>query len=480
MSKNIVVLITDTFRHDNLGDRAARPIRTPALDAFAEERATEITRCHMGSFPTIPHRTDFATGVLGWPHYGWQPIDCSGPNHAGEMLGERGYATQLICDCPHLFNAGFQRGFDAAFQHRGQEGDRPLLHLNDPIKTVVSDEKTRQVPRYRGQTLVNLHRWTNQYHRGETDCFSYKTAGTAVRWLEENCEANPFFLWVDFFDPHEPWDPPEYMVRRYDPDYTGNPMLHPNYGRSSDYTADEFHNLWAHYAAETELVDRHIGQVLQKIEDLNLWDDTIVVVMSDHGMSLGEHGRTGKSNIQETDQRYWPIYPEVGHVVFLVAGGDVPKGCRLDLIAQPMDVLPTLCDLAGAEVSPPKPFDGLSFADTVLKGESKHREFAVSGCNINTEGSNPPRRATTPFLVTDRWGYAPVGAQGKPELYDLSADRLAENDLAADHEAEVDDLHELFLNNLACHNAPKEVMELWERSSGAQTGGGVWAIDYAE
>ena len=177
MSKNIVVLITDTFRHDNLGDRAARPIRTPALDAFAAERATEITRCHMGSFPTIPHRTDFATGVLGWPHYGWQPIYRSAPNHAGEMLGERGYATQLICDCPHLFNAGFQRGFDAAFQHRGQEGDRPLLHLNDPIKTVVPDEKTRQVPRYRGHTLVNLHRWTNQYHRGETDCFRIRRQG---------------------------------------------------------------------------------------------------------------------------------------------------------------------------------------------------------------------------------------------------------------------------------------------------------------
>ncbi|HCQ04508.1 MAG TPA: hypothetical protein DIT99_29265, partial [Candidatus Latescibacteria bacterium] len=70
MYKNIVVLITDTFRHDNLGDRAERPVRTPELDRFAAERATEITNCYMGSFPTIPHRTDFATGVLGWPHYG--------------------------------------------------------------------------------------------------------------------------------------------------------------------------------------------------------------------------------------------------------------------------------------------------------------------------------------------------------------------------------------------------------------------------
>jgi arylsulfatase A-like enzyme len=151
----------------------------------------------------------------------------------------------------------------------------------------------------------------------------------------------PFFLWIDFFDPHEPWDPPEYMVRRYDPGYTRTPMLHPNYGPASDYTPGELHNLWAHYAAEAELVDRWIGRILQKIDDLQLWDETIVDMTSDHGTSLGEHNRTGKSNINDGDERYWPIYPEVGHVPFLLAGGDVPKGQSLDLIAQPTDILPT-------------------------------------------------------------------------------------------------------------------------------------------
>ena len=480
MYKNIVVLITDTFRHDNLGDRAERPVRTPELDRFAAERATEITNCYMGSFPTIPHRTDFATGVLGWPHYGWQAIDQSGPNHAGQMLGKQGYATQLICDCPHLFNARFQHGFDAAYQHRGQEGDKPLLHLNDPIEMIVPDDKTRLHPIYRGQSMVNQHRWTNRYYRYETDVFSSRTAGTAVRWLEENSEADPFFLWVDFFDPHEPWDPPEYLVRRYDPDYNGPPMMHPNYGPSSAYTPEELHNLWAHYAAEAEMVDRHIGQVLQKMEDLQLWDDTIVVVMSDHGMSLGEHDRTGKSNIQETDGRYWPIYPEIGHAMLLVAGGDVPRGQSLPLITQPIDLFPTLCDLAGVTVEPPKPFDGLSFALAVLNGENAHRDYAVSGCHIKTESANPPRRATMPFLVTDRWGYAPVGAYGRPELYDLIVDPLAANNLADDHKAVVNDLHALFMANLARHQAPEDFLSLWAKKPNNETGDGVWAIDYPD
>jgi arylsulfatase A-like enzyme len=475
--KNIILLITDTFRYDNLGDRARRPVRTPGLDRFIAERATEITRFYAGSFPTIPHRTDVATGVLGWPHYGWQPIDLSGPNHVAKLLRAQGYVSQLICDCPHLFNARFQFGFDAAYQHRGQEGDKALLHLNDPIPTIMPPEKTRVRPSFRGHPLVDLHNWHNRNPRYEADSFPFKTGNTAIRWLEENNEAGPFFLWVDFFDPHEPWDAPEYLVRRYDPDYTGQPMSHPNYGPSSVFTEAELHNLWAHYAAEAEVIDRWVGRIFEKIDDLQLWDDTIVAITSDHGMSIGEHERTGKSNINDLDERYWPIYPEIGHVPFLLAGGDVPRGQTLDLIAQPIDILPTLCDLAGIAVEADQSLEGQSFAHAVLDGTSQHREYAVSGCHIRTRDGQPPREAVTPFLVTDRWGYTPVGAYGRCELYDLEADPLAETDIAADHPEQIVELYELFLAHLGQHNASEDMLALWQRT-GLDQATGTWAIDY--
>jgi arylsulfatase A-like enzyme len=478
--KNIVLLITDTFRYDNLERRAERAVRTPELDRFAAGRATSIERFYTGSFPTIPHRTDVACGVLGWPHYGWQPIDQSSPNHIAQLLRQAGYVSQLICDCPHLFNARFQHGFDGAFQHRGQEGDKPLLHLNDPIPTVMPVEKTRFRPTFRDHTLVDVHRWANRDARYETEAFPAKTGNTAIRWLEENSQAGPFFLWVDFFDPHEPWDAPEYLARRYDPGYAGMPILHPNYGLSSDYTADELHNLWAHYAAEAELVDRWIGRVLQKIDDLRLWPDTIVAVTSDHGMSLGEHGRTGKSNIHPRDERYWPIYPEIGHVPFVIAGGDIPEGRSLDTIAQPIDILPTLCELAGVTVEAEQPLEGRSFAQAVLNGTSQHREYAVSGCHVRSQGATPPRKAVTPFLVTDRWGYAPVGAYGRPELYDLNVDPLAANDMAAAKGQLVDKLHELFLAHLSAHGASEAFLSLWARRQENGAAGGAWAIDYPE
>ncbi len=473
---NIVLLITDTFRYDNLGNRHAEmPVRTPQLDRFAAEMAVEVHGFFTGSFPTIPHRTDIATGRFGWPHHGWQPIDQSGRNHIASILGKCGYATQLLCDCPHLFPARFDRAFEGAYHIRGQEGDRPILHLNDPIREVMPQSKTRLSPMIRGRTLADVHEWTNRSPRYETEAFPSRTAEMAVRWLEENCQSGPFFLWADFFDPHEPWNAPEYLVRRYDPAYEGAPMLHPNYGPSDAYTAAELRNLRAHYAAEAELVDRWVGRVLQKVDDLGLWDNSVVVVTSDHGMSVGEHGRTGKSNISEKDGRFWPLYPEIGHVPFLIAAPGLPKGVGLPLFGQPADFLPTVCELAGASPEPPEPFHGRSFAGQLRAGGGKHREFAVSGCFARSPDGKAPAKSSTPFVVTEKWGYAPIGAQGRPELYDLSHDPLATRDVSAANADIVREMGGLLAGHLRDAGAGDETLKLWTGSTGAP---GEWARDY--
>ena len=129
---NIILLISDTFRYDNLFERAAMPVRTPHLDSFAA-RAVSMTQFYTGSFPTIPHRTDLISGRTGWPWYGWQDLSASTANALPRLLGDHGYVSQLICDCPHLFNSGFQKTFDAAVALRGQEGDMPMLRTSTLI-----------------------------------------------------------------------------------------------------------------------------------------------------------------------------------------------------------------------------------------------------------------------------------------------------------------------------------------------------------
>jgi len=456
---NIIVLISDTFRYDNFFDRAVMPVRTPELDRFSE-RAVSLSRLYTSSFPTIPHRTDFTSGRYGWPWYPWQDRRQSSPNHMPELLREAGYVSQLIGDCPHLFRSGFNAGFDGAHVVRGQEGDTFFLRMNHAIAEAMPPEKTR-TPRshFQGRPLVDLHRWTNRDWTYEADRFMARTANLAIEWLEENDQFHPFFLWVDLFDPHEPWDPPEYLVQRYTPDYDGAPMLHPNYGLASDYTSAELANLRAHYCAEAELVDRWVGRVLQKIDDLALWQNSIVLFMSDHGMSLGEHNRTGKSNISDNDERFWPIYPEVAHIPCLIAAPGLTGGRTIDALLQPVDLLPTLLDLADVQLEPAQPFHGRSFAP-MLRGERQDplHEYVIAASFLRREAGEPFTRKTTPMLYTARWAYAPIGAQGTPELYDLERDAYAERNVIDQHGHVAEELHTQLLDWLQRMDAPAEAV----------------------
>jgi len=460
---NIILLISDTFRYDNLFDRASMPVRTPSLDAFAG-RAASLGRLYTSSFPTIPHRTDLTSGRYGWPWYPWSNRLHVSKNHLPQLLRQADYVSQLLCDCPHLFRAGFDVGFDGSYAVRGQEGDTFFLRMNRPIEQSMPPEKTRTGRHFQGHNLPDLARWINCTWHREEDRFPPRTAALAVEWLEENYKHDPFFLWVDFFDPHEPWDPPEYMVRRYDPDYSGPAMIHPNYGKAGDLTPAELKNLRAHYCAEAELVDRWVGRVLQKIDDLQLWDNSIVVFTTDHGMSLGEHNRTGKSNINSRDDRFWPIYPEIARIPFMIAAPTIDGGREIDAIIQPPDILPTLLELAGVTVRPDEPLHGRSFAP-MLRGTKQDplHDFAISAsfCRAESDGKIRPND-TTPVLYTDQWAYAPFGPDGRAELFDIRTDPYAENNVADDHPDVVKQLHAKLVGWLREIDAPAEAVAVFE------------------
>jgi arylsulfatase A-like enzyme len=459
---NIILLISDTFRYDNLFDRSkTMPVRTPELDKFSE-RAVSLSNLWVSSFPTIPHRTDVTTGRYGWPWYPWQDRRQSSPNHAPELLKKEGYVSQLICDCPHLFKAGFPEGFDAAVHTRGQEGDIFFTRMNRPIKEVMPREKTRLINKLGEHGLADIAHWTNPFWRREIDRFAPRTSMLAMEWLEENYQHEPFFLWTDFFDPHEPWDAPEYMVKKYDPDYDGTAMVHPNYSRSDAYTEAELRNLRAHYCAEAEMVDRWVGRVIQKIDDLDLWKNSIVVFTTDHGFSIGEHGRSGKSNIGKDDDRYWPIYPEVAHVPLMIAAPGLEGGREVDALLQPPDILPTLLDLADADAEPAEPFHGTSFAP-MLRGEEQApiRDVAISASFGRLDYDTLPEKATTPVVYTKEWAYAPIGADGGRELYDLASDPGCDVNVAADHADVCDDLRNKLVAWLDEMDAPEHLKKLY-------------------
>lgn len=454
---NIIVLLSDTFRYDYLGCNGNRWIGTEGLDRLAR-RAVCFDRHYLSSFPTIPNRTDLFTGRYSFPFHGWKPLDRGIPVMS-TLFGEAGYQSQLICDTPHLMGRGHfcERGFDGAYWLRGQEGDRPLLKGNLPPRLVVpADEKTRvdeHLRETRFGNLATLHCWTNRDWAWEEDRFPVRTARTASRWLEENRGAEPFLLWVDFFDPHEPWDVPGYLVKRYDRSgYDGPPMIHPNYGPASVYAKKELANLRAHYAAEAYLVDKWIGILLKKIEELGLFEDSVVVFTTDHGIFLGEHDRTGKSNIHPDDDRIWPLYQEITHIPLMIAAPGVAGGRRVKELTQSVDLLPTLLDLTGVKAEGVE-MHGRSLRP-LMQGKSRGwpRRYAFSSPFIRNGG---------PTVTDKRWTYISYGEkQGEPELYDLKEDPAQKKNLIRKRPDVASRMHKALMKFLEGVGTPEENYEL--------------------
>ena len=104
---------------------------------------------------------------------------------------------------------------------------------------------------------------------------------------------------MDFFDPHEPWDVPQWYVDMYDPNYAGEVVDYPQYAKWREFlTEDELKHCRALYAAEVTIIDRWVGKIFEKVEDSGLMENTVILFSTDHGFLLGEHGFIGKSLIR--------------------------------------------------------------------------------------------------------------------------------------------------------------------------------------
>ena len=463
---NIIWIMADSLRYDHIGANGNDWIKTPNLDRFAA-KAMIFDRAFQLSFPTIPTRTDLFTGRYTFPRRGWTPLE-DGDVTAAQRFSEMDMRCQMIIDTYHLKNNNynFDRGFHGWKWIRGQEGDRyqPTVPKED-----IRIHPTRPDIRLH-ELSSNVAEFSNLRHRRfESDYISPQTYTAAEQWLEYHYDRGPFFLCVDSFDPHEPWDPPAYYVELYHADYHGEVISQPSFYGFTDGISEELvKKSRCLYAGEVTMVDRWMGRLLQKIEDLRLLENTMVVVMCDHGFLIGEHGRIGKSNRdggkmhkKTGDQRYlhpWPFYRIVNQLTFMVSLPGVPAGKRTNAIVQPHDLLPTALEWLGRESD--ETIEGRSFL-SVLKGEAaSHRDFAVTSFELMTDRSNIQSMST----VTDgRWQLHFSSRPGETELYDLEADPEESIDVLQSSRDVAEDLHQRFYATIRDKvNDPRKA-ELLER-----------------
>ena len=128
----------------------------------------------------------------------------------------------------------------------------------------------------------------------------------AAEWLEDNHDADNYFLWVEAFDPHEPYDCPKYYLDLYEKegDYDGPDFTHPSYA-PNEFNEAETEHLRRRCKAVMTMTDRHLGEILDVMDKYNMWEDTMLVFTTDHGYHLGEHGYMAKK-LHGTVQRGFP------------------------------------------------------------------------------------------------------------------------------------------------------------------------------
>jgi arylsulfatase A-like enzyme len=282
--------------------------------------------------PTIPARRAIHTGRRTFPvkppAYGWHPIPANQATLA-EILKSKGYATFPITDTYLQFGENFGRGFEVYHRIHGQEGD----HIKDP--SGISEEKMRQ--RYlvhgKGKNL-RQHLANTRGRKGEEDWFAPKVFINAMEALVEAHRKEPFFLVVDCYDSHEPWDPPEEHIRLYDPDgYEGKEPLNDTYGPDDYLTKGQLLRMRARYAAEITMMDRWLGTFLEKAHELGVTNNTLLVVISDHGHAFGEHSYIGKPP--------YALWPELTDIVLFVCRPEGKRsGEQSDYYASTHDVAP--------------------------------------------------------------------------------------------------------------------------------------------
>ena len=430
---NVVLIIIDTLRQDHVGCYGNRWIKTPYLDTLAKESVL-FTHAYPGSLPTLQVRRVLQTGCRVFPFIGhkdykgnlfigapgWGPV-FEQRDTIAEILQGHGYRTAFVTDTYHQFkpSENFHRGFNEWTWIRGQEHDP---YRSGPIPSQKKVEEYIPVSlRKKRRGWIDVKSFTDFVQgyltnvadrKCEEDYFPAQVFMEGARWLERNQDAENFFLVLDSFDPHEPWDPPISYRKMYDPDDDTIDFLSSLYGRADQLSPRVLKRLRANYAGEVTLVDRWLGYFLEKLKYLNLMQDTLIAVISDHGHCVGEHNIVGKQG--------HPMPREIADLVLMMRHPEGEgAGTTCSSLVYNFDLPSTI--LARLGIKPEKPMDGKDIWPLALgKGKGIY-DHVTCGWG--------------PFvMVRDRrywynaylWGESPL-------LYDLDADPKLERNIAVEH-----------------------------------------------
>lgn len=430
--RDVVVVLLDSLNRHMLGSYGGKEFDTPNLDRLAR-RAVRFTNHHTGSLPCMPARHDLLVGALDFPWRPWGSIETWEDAVTVPLSRQRKITTMLVSDHPHLFESGgenYHTDFTGWDYVRGHEDDAWRTR-SDP-----SHAGTPMFPAIRPGQVHRSYETARTWFREEEDFPGPKTMREAAAWLDRELTADRqederFLLFVDEFDPHEPFDTPEPWASLYDPDWEGERIIWPPYAtdaESAGLTERESRHLRSQYGAKLSMIDHWFGRILDVLDKREAWDTTALVLCTDHGHYLGERGMWGKPQV--------PVFPELGHIPLLIAWPGVePATC--DALTTTVDIHATICDTF--EVTSDHTTHGRSMRPLLDGSASSIREWALCGvwgremhvADRTRTFARAPVRGNRPIsMYSNRWSTMPI--RFFPELRLPRPDSRAQLDRVGD------------------------------------------------
>lgn len=357
-----IMVMYDSLNRHMLEPYGEKWVQTPNFTRLAKQSVTFDCN-YVGSMPCMPARRELHTGRYNFLHRGWgpvEPFDDSMP----EILKNNGVYSHLISDHQHYWEDGgctYHTRYSSWEISRGQEGD-PWKAGPEMI------QKTRDGQLDLSTRMHTFDAINRQYIDSEEKMPQAVTFKSGLEFIEKNHKEDNWFLQIETFDPHEPFFTQEEYKELYPHDYDGPMKDWPPYYFVQE-GEDAVEHMKHEYAALMTMCDRYLGKVLDAMDKYGLWEDTLLIVNTDHGYLIGEHGWWSKTVM--------PIYEEIAHTpLFIYDPRTKIQGERRNALTQTIDLPATILDFF--QVPIPKDMQGHSLLPIIEHG-GKVRDYGLFG-----------------------------------------------------------------------------------------------------
>lgn len=375
--KNVILITISTLRADHVSCLGCERDTTPNFDDFGEENVL-FRNAFATSGWMMPAHGSIFTSLYPSLHGATHINKSLGDEHytLAEILRDNGYYCVGFCCNPRLDQEhGFAQGFDIYDDYSVSM----ILH-----SLAFGNEGTFDINKQRTNALIN---------------------DAAIRWLQNNTH-EPFFMFIHYYDNHWDYLPPSPYYDLYDPDYDG-PIDGTEIAReplfSNPPSEKDIQHIIALYDGEVKQTDNDLGEMLKVLKDRGILDDSIVIILGDHGEQFYEHGHTSHHG----------VYEELIHIPLAVSiPGMQAKGKIVDSLVSQVDILPTILDYL--QIPVPDGCQGKSFKPVIEGRVGAVNEFVFAEY---TGGAAPDSYA----VRSTQYKYCQI-AGIEPFAYDLVID----------------------------------------------------------